>query len=172
MTVEDMYGAKRANTGKNMNKRLLWHIITLVTVKLPLQVIGIVILPIVTRYYQIGQFPWYVRWFDDTKAVIMARNPSIVCGNEFGTEHCEMFHKYNSTWFGRYIWTAWRNACNYFQHFVLGKSHFDPDIWLISRDGFLRVRIGYKIGDTVEYRTRRQEIGIPAQWVFSIGFRL
>lgn len=148
------------------------HIFILLFIKIPVQLSGLLILPYIAYKYKVGCFPTWCKWFDDVRARVLIEKPELSCIDCFGRGHCELFSAYNSSWKGRYVWSAFRNSCNYFQHYVLGKEYDDSTIWLYKRDGIFRVRIGYKIGDTQEYRDFMKRLGIPAQWVFSIGLRL
>lgn len=148
------------------------HFLTWLFIVFPLDLLGLLLLPCVTKKYSLGSFPYLMRWFDDKRGTLLegiGREEFIA---SFGLDHWNKFMTANDTWVGRYVWAALRNPTNYFQHEVLGKDQYDPSAWLIARDGFLRIRIGYKIEDDPAHQRRLALLDIPAQWVFSIGIRL
>ena len=147
--------------------------------KLLVQLIGILILPIVTYRYQLGTFPGILKYLDDYRARWSLQrvqdNPQIM-KDQFGIEHTLLFNSHNSTWWGRYKWSAFRNACNYFQHSPLGLIWQDDGVF--HHYGYIPVAFGYSIRYNIGYKYFSEQhakhmllLGIPLQWVFSIGIR-
>lgn len=159
--------------------RLIKHLLTLIFVVLPMQLVGIVVCLIGARY-KMGLLPKYLHWFDDERATYCYRYGALDISfmvNNFGPEHYQLFMDYNSTYLKRYIWMAFRNPINVFQHEVLGKHPFSKDLWQINNPDFiiygkykLTVNIGYKMYSE-QHREHMAAIGIPIQWVFSVGIR-
>ena len=145
-------------------------------VKLVVQLIGVFLLIPVTYRYKLGEFPRWAKWWDDYRGRWLHDNTDAVCINMFGKGHCDMYDRYNSTWWGRYKWAAFRNACNYFQHEPLGKWYIQGHVeqyygYIPLVFGLkLRYNIGYKFF-SVEHARHMQSLGIPLQFVFSIGLR-
>lgn len=158
---------------------MLKHILILLLLKLPVQLIGLLILPIVTYKYQIGQFPKALAWFDDTRGRYLETVPKLdrnrACTDNFGEGHCNMYAAHKLTWRSRYIWTAIRNPVNGLQHW-LGRMYGDSDIFQhvgekpLAFGYTLRYNIGYKYYSSA-HAIHMLSIGIPLQWVFSIGVR-
>jgi hypothetical protein len=166
-------------------------------IKIPLQLSGIIIVPIAAAFSPMGKFPNMFKWFDDYRA---REFPQMVQQNVFGQEHRTLFNQYNSTVKGRFVWCAWRNKINWFNHALLGRfidldgpvtfiqDRHTLNLWQgdkrilweynrtgdnmvpIGKLGYLRVRIGYKISN-LEHTLNMQELGIPIEPVLSIGWR-
>jgi hypothetical protein len=165
----------------NLRKALLKHIAQLLLLKLPTQLLGILILPVVCIFFELGKFPRFLRAFDDVRARTVIRHHNrgdIHFGyNNFGARHMELFNKYNSNFVGRYIWAAFRNAVNGFQHYHLGLRLNDiAKIWQLNSEFklfgsvYFRYHLGYKFY-SLQHAEHMEEIDIPLQWVFSTGIR-
>ena len=152
--------------------KYLIHALQFCFLVLPLDLIGIVVCLYPSYNYKLGTYPLLFKWFDDTRGRVMQTLSRDQAIQYFGLGHVEIFEKYNLTAFGRYMWCAFRNSTNYFQHYILGKSHNDPTLWLMSHDGLIRYRIGYKFSADVAHNQLLESLNIPAQWAFSIGIRL
>lgn len=168
------------------------HLFILVAIKLPLQVLGFFSILPLACLYKMGKLPRMFKWFDDYRGRLIEQG--VDCDNNFGKHHCEIYQKANETAFGRYKWLAFRNAVNYFQHDVIGHklSINVPYVaytghYIVLYEGSketareyyryidlglfkLRIRIGYKIAD-LDHVKHMRRLGIPLQWVFSIGVR-
>lgn len=152
-----------------------------IPLKIFVQIIGIFVLIPITYKYPLGQFPHWARWWDDYRGrwlqdyFIFERAET--CRNLFGEEHCHMFAKANTSWWGAYKWAAFRNACNYFQHEPLGdKSYKYTNIF--QKQGEVALVFGYRLKYHLGYKyfnyrhnAHMEELGIPLQWVCSIGLR-
>ena len=152
------------------------HVLTLLLLKIPLQLIGLIVLLPTTYFYKMGSLPKYLRWFDDARGIKIREG--VNCRYYFGLGHCSLYKEANTTWLGRYNWLALRNAVNYFQTYILGKDQDDESAWQVFKyidipktQYQLRVRVGYKVERELGHRKKMQELNIPAQWVFSISLR-
>lgn len=156
----------------------LKHILILITLKLPIQLIGILICYPICCKYKLGQFPKWCKWFDDYKGRHIKNQNANYVVKWFGSQHHALYKEYNKTPLKRYIWCAFRNPINVFQHEVLGKHYKQKtSLWefykyykipLINK--YLRIRIGYKVGDKA-HQYMVEKLNFHYQWVFSIGVR-
>jgi len=157
------------------------HLLKLIFLKLPVQIAGIFILPFVCMRYRLGEFPKTFIWFDDIRGRLIAEHG--IHGRDFGVQHfgsghMDLFYKYNHTWYSRYIWSAFRNAVNYFQHRPLGMERYDVNRAFqyygtkhIGGKVYIRYNIGYKMFSK-DHMEHMASINLPLQYVFSIGVRV
>jgi len=123
------------------------------------------------------------------------------CVQNFGRGHCEMFHDYNSTWYKRYVWSAFRNSINYFKHETIGVVHWPKDTvlssdeanykelidgssvyaWEYSRANdnmikvpYIKLYIRLRFGyklSTIFHVNHMKSLSFPLEFVSSIGIR-
>ena len=120
----------------NLYWRIFTHILILLLVCIPLELIGcIVLLPVV--YYQGGvftQLPRIIRWFDNADQFI---------GRDTSTYQAVA----ESGWWNRYLWLAFRNPSNYFGYTVLGHK-VKEKLSLVSYDAdTASLPIGDRVGE-------------------------
>jgi hypothetical protein len=87
--------------------RFVLHLLILLLVSLPLQLLGIIVLAIVCPIIGDKPLPKILRWFDNADQYI-------------GRDTSTYLAVRASGWFNNYCWLALRNPCNYFGYVVLG----------------------------------------------------
>ena len=97
--------------------RLLLNVLSFVLLQIPLQLIGIIILPILCLFYPIGSLPRIVRWFDSADP-FAGRDTSVI--DTLNTDPKASPYFWRNAYLTRYNWLAFRNPTNYFNYFVLG----------------------------------------------------
>ena len=157
---------------------MIFNYIMKVFIVLILRAVGIVILVPITYKYRLGDFPRWCRWFDDYRGYRMSKlsklNRLPWCVQHFGEGHCDLYNKYNDSWYLRYVWSAWRNTTNYFKHQTIGIDYWPGDASFHSDYNYREISYSYEDLPTEifawEYsRINGNEVKIP---LIPYGIRL
>jgi hypothetical protein len=122
---------------------MIVHTLKYLFIRLPMLLLGILITPLIVLKYRMGEFPVFLRHFDDYRGRYINTTPKfdrpVTCRKLFGTGHCVLYSEYNRTPFKRYIWTAFRNSTNVLVHEILGrKVNANPQALEIVTKGHYR----------------------------------
>jgi hypothetical protein len=88
-------------------QRLILNLVSFFLIQLPLQLVGIVVLAVACTRYEIGNLPYYLRWFDSADPYIGRDITVITRINKEG-------------YWSKYCWLSLRNPINYFGYKYLG----------------------------------------------------
>ena len=148
--------------------RFVKHLATLLTIILPLQLVGIVILlislPFVSKDKEF--LPIYIRWFDNWSSFSKGQFPiGDGLAGDLPYREARGYPNWGflQTWYRRWVWLGLRNALNYFQYKVLGLNwteyphqvfYYDPttrDVGDHGVGGFKYIEIRGRDGVYYEY---------------------
>lgn len=146
--------------------RLLHNIGSFVIIQAPLQLAGIVVLPVICLVYDIGHLPYVLRWFDSVDPYINRDTSVITAVN-------------NKGWLAKYNWLALRNPTNYFCYKHLGYQFTGDESYYIAGHmlvgdstgdipGFVMIELSTGI---YEYRYVKR-IGKTACFYFRLGHKI
>lgn len=108
---------------------LIKHTLIFLFVTIPLQLVGIVVLPIVLLFIPKDRetLPAFVRWFDNAEIPlgIGSKDDGLAGPAYYRDEAIATYKKfvrsdYLALYICRYVWLAFRNPINYFQYKVIG----------------------------------------------------
>lgn len=108
-------------------RRLLRHTLVLLLMKVPLQLVGIVVLLPVLAVLNIkgpiDRLPRPLRWFDNAESFLVERGLKVT--EEIDGVYGDVYDPADKSWLSRtwqsYVWLGWRNPVNYFQTVTLGR---------------------------------------------------
>jgi hypothetical protein len=132
--------------------RLFKHLLILLLVSIPLQIIGAIILLPVCYLVKSTRLPYYLRWFD--------------CADFYIGRDTSTYENIIKTgaW-NRYTWLAWRNPTNYFEYVVLGVK-VDYSLYLIETND-INGKVGDSTGDHAGYRYTEMALGDKVIYEYS-----
>lgn len=115
--------------------RLIKHLSIYFFISLPLIVVGIVALPVVAFFYDIGKMPIWSRWFDSADPYVGRDTTTIEIINKQG-------------WFKKYWWVAIRNPINYFSYKYLSFVLDEDALFILEGEP----NVGDSTGDIPGYK--------------------
>lgn len=115
--------------------RIALHTIKLLFIKIPMQILGMIILAPVLLFIPKDRehLPRVLRWFDNADYYRKPKG-SLIDGLS-GDPGFRAQYKDPTAWWPRYYWLAIRNPINYFQYYKLGKAYNLEDVNMIWKTG-------------------------------------
>jgi len=157
--------------------RYLKHVLTLLFISLPLQIVGIFLLPFVLPFVpkDTEVLPRWLRWFDNNHSHLNLReNPTIIDGLAGWPEYRRVrgiypqapYNFFKLLW-GRYVWLAWRNPTNYFAYAVLGFT-WPERVYIVSQSGDLGIGDFTRPGS---YKTVIRDLDRNEYWEYYLIYK-
>lgn len=134
-----------------------------------LYTLGIIILPIYTMKYKLGEFPNHLKYYDDYIERYRLQHQMTLKSwkflTRFGNLESKTRDSYNNSWLGRIKWCLIRHPLNYYRHEILGadfKHIYVRHIKIFDLD----IEYGHDITQLPEFRS----LNMKLKW--RIKFRL